>query len=304
MNALSILLVEDNPIHARLARAAVETADQSWRLTCVTTLGAACAMPAPPDLVLLDLTLPDSSGLETLARVRERFGGTPVVLLTASDDRAIEEQALAAGAQDFLGKDELTPRTLRRAIRYAVERHRVQQELLQLSTRDELTELYNRRGFFAAAERLTCTAERRQSGADRSFVVVYADMDGLKEINDTFGHAAGDQAIQEAAWVLRHAFRAADVIARLGGDEFAVLVADAGPECIPILLDRLATAQARKNGEAGRRFRISLSVGAASAATSTDASLDTLLAEADAAAYLRKSERRRSVIRAATGTAA
>src|SRR5205085_2491546 len=83
---LAILLVEDNPIHARLARAAVETAERSWRLTCATTLGAACAIPTPPDVVLLDLTLPDSRGLETLARVRERFGGTPVVLLTASDD--------------------------------------------------------------------------------------------------------------------------------------------------------------------------------------------------------------------------
>jgi diguanylate cyclase (GGDEF)-like protein len=304
VNALSILLVEDNPIHARLARAAVETADRSWQLTCVTTLGAACATAAPPDLVLLDLTLPDSRGIETLVRVRERFVGTPVVLLTASDDLAIEEQALAAGAQDFLGKDELTPRALRRVIRYAIERHRVQQELLQLSTRDELTELYNRRGFFAAAERLARVAERQQSGSGRSFIVVYADMDGLKQINDTFGHAAGDQAIQEAAWVLRHAFRAADTIARLGGDEFAVLVADAGPECIPTLLDRLATAQARKNGEAGRRFRISLSVGAASADASRDVSLDELLAEADAAAYLHKWERRRSGPRLTLGTTA
>jgi len=289
--SLSILLVEDNPIHARLARAAVETADRSWELTRVATLAEACAVEAAPGLVLLDLMLPDSLGLETLARVRARFGDVPVVLLTATDDPAIEEQALAAGAQDFLGKDELTPRALRRVIRYAVERHRAQQELLRLSTRDELTGLLNRRGFFAAAERLPCVWEREAGAEARPLVVLYADLDGLKQINDTWGHAAGDRAIQDAAWVLRHAFRAADVIARFGGDEFAVVAADAAPPCVPALLARIEMWQARRNAEPGREFPIALSVGAAFPEGADPASVGDLLAAADAAAYARKRER-------------
>ena len=138
---ITILLVEDDPVHARLAQAALEPAPDgsNWQLQHVETLAAACAFPEPPDLVLLDLTLPDSRGLDTLRRLRERFAFVPVVLLTGVDDEEIEASALSAGAQDFLGKDELTPRTLRRVVRYAMERHRAQLELLKLSTRDELT---------------------------------------------------------------------------------------------------------------------------------------------------------------------
>src|SRR5215208_88965 len=161
---LSILLVEDDPVHARLAEAALHPAPQGsdWRLTQVATLGEACAVAQTPDLILLD-----SRGLDTLRRLRERFAFVPVVLLTAVEDPEIEASALRAGAQDFLGKDELTPRTLRRVVRYAMERHGAQLDLLRLSTRDELTGLLNRRGFFMSAKPLARVAER----TGRAFVV-------------------------------------------------------------------------------------------------------------------------------------
>src|SRR5687767_14887073 len=135
---LSILLVEDDPVHAHLAQAALLPSSDGfdWELTHVETLAAACAVAQPPDLVLLDLTLPDARGLDTLRRLRERFAFVPVVLLTAAEDPEIESRAISAGAQDFLGKDELTARTLRRVVRYAMERHRAQLDLLKLSTRD------------------------------------------------------------------------------------------------------------------------------------------------------------------------
>ena len=121
--------------------------------------------------------------METLHRLRERFAFVPVVLLTAVEDPEIEASALRAGAQDFLGKDELTARTLRRVVRYAIERHRTQRDLVRLSTRDELTGLLNRRGFFMSAEPMARLAER----AGRPFVVFFADLDGLKAINDIHG---------------------------------------------------------------------------------------------------------------------
>ena len=234
---LSILLVEDDPIYARLVQAALRPAPEGcdWRFNHVVTLAAACAVSEPPDLILLDLTLPDARGFETLARVRERFAFVPVVLLTADEDPDIEERALRSGAQDFLGKDELTRRSLRRVVRYAMERHRTQVDLLRLSIRDELTGLYNRRGFFMTAEPLVRIAERD----GRSFLVFYADLDGLKNINDTLGHPAGDEAIRDATWVLNQTFRSADIVARLGGDEFVVLVADAPPDCMDVMLRRI-----------------------------------------------------------------
>ena len=288
---LSVLLVEDNALHARVVGAALAApiGGGSWDLRRVDSLAAAVAVTEPPDVILLDLTLPDGDGLDALARVRERFPAVPVVLLTATEDASVEAGAVEAGAQDLLGKDELTPRALRRVIRYAVERHRAQLELVRLSTRDELTGLYNRRGFFAAAEHQLRLAAR----GGRPLLLLYADLDGLKTVNDTLGHAAGDAAIQDAAWVLRHTFRAADIVARLGGDEFAVLVADANPEAAELVLARLASWQARLNAEPGRTFAISLSAGTASAAsTHADAgALESLLAAADAAAYEQKRAR-------------
>ncbi len=216
-------------------------ASSTWR-----RCGAACALTETPDLILLDLTLPDARGLDTLHRLRERFAFVPVVLLTAVEDPDIEATALKEGAQDFLGKDELTARTLRRVVRYAMERHHRQQDLMRLATRDELTGLFNRRGFLAAAEPLARAAER----ADRTFLVFFADLDGLNAINDTHGHQVGDEAIRDAAWILTHSFRSADLIARIGGDEFAIFAPDAPPETIEIMIRRVTKWQAERNARA------------------------------------------------------
>ena len=286
---LSILLVEDDPVHAHLVQAALQPSPPGWdwRLTHVGTLGAACALPEPPDLVLLDLSLPDARGLETLRRLRERFAFVPVVLLTAIEDPEIEASALSVGAQDFLGKDELTARTLRRVVRYAMERHRAQVDLVKLSTRDELTGLLNRRGFFMTAQPMARLAER----AGREFVVFFADLDGLKGINDLYGHSAGDEALRDAAWILTHTFRSADVVARIGGDEFAVLAPEATAETIDIMIRRVGKWQDERNREPGRPFGISLSVGGVAWTSSEPRTLDMLLSEADMAAYTAKRRR-------------
>ncbi|HEU4720087.1 MAG TPA: GGDEF domain-containing response regulator [Gemmatimonadaceae bacterium] len=286
---LSILLVEDDPVHAHLARAALQPSPDGcdWRLAHVDTLAAACAIAEPPDLVLLDLSLPDAHGIETLHRLRERFAFVPVVLLTAVEDPEIEASALRSGAQDFLGKDELTARTLRRVVRYSMERHRRQLDLLRLSTRDELTGLYNRRGFFMAAEPVARVAER----AKRSFLVFFADLDGLKAINDAHGHQAGDEAIRDAAWILSHTFRSADIVARIGGDEFAVLAPDAAPESIDVMLRRVAKWQDERNREPDRPFPVSLSLGGVAWTASEPRTLEMMLSEADMAAYTAKRRR-------------
>jgi diguanylate cyclase (GGDEF)-like protein len=283
---LNILLVEDDPVHAHLASAALQPPPEGcdWRLKHVETLAAACALTETPDLILLDLTLPDGRGLETLQRLRERFAFVPVVLLTAIEDPDIEATALQAGAQDFLGKDELTARTLRRVVRYSMERHRRQIDLMRLSTRDELTGLYNRRGFLAAAEPLARLAER----ANRTFLVFFADLDGLKAINDTRGHQVGDEAIRDAAWILTHSFRSADIVARIGGDEFAVLAPDASPESIDIMIRRVGKWQEERNAEPDRPYRVSLSVGGVAWTPSEPRTLEMMLSEADMAAYAAK----------------
>ncbi|PYP75837.1 MAG: hypothetical protein DMD35_20335 [Gemmatimonadetes bacterium] len=286
---LSILLVEDDPAQAHLAQAALQPAPdgRDWRVTHVSTLAAACALADTPDLVFLDLALPDACGLDTLRRFRERFAFVPVVLLNAAEDAELEASALGAGAQDSLGKDELTARTTRRVVRYVMERHRAQKELVRLSTRDELTGLLNRRGFFMSAQAVARVAER----AGRAFLVFLVDLDGLQEINDAHGRDTGDEAVRDAAWVLSHTFRSADILARIGGDQFAVLAPDAAPETIEIIVRRIVSWQEERNRQPERSFGVSLSVGGVAWTPSEPRTLDMMLSEADMAVYTAKRRR-------------
>ena len=112
-----------------------------------------------------------------------------------------------------------------RFIHYAIERHHLQKTIRDLSLTDELTRLYNRRGFLALAEQHL----REQKRNERDFVLILADLDDLKKINDNFGHPEGDFAIRKAAEALTSTFRKSDIIARIGGDEFAVLAMEAEP---------------------------------------------------------------------------
>jgi len=285
-STLHILLVEDDPDHIGLANSALQPAPAgwSWKLRHVETLEAACALTETPDLILLDLTLPDAQGLEALHRLRERFAFVPVVLLTEDEGADIEAAALQAGAQDFIGKDELTARTLRRVVRYSMERHHQQQDLDRLATRDEITGLFNRRGFLNAAEPLARSAER----GDRTFLVFVVDLEGLNEINETHGRQVGDAAIYDAAWVLTHSFRSADIIGRIGPTEFAVLAPDAPPEALEIMIRRVGKWQSERNARPDQPYQISLAVGGVAWTPSEPRTLEMMLSEADMAAYAAK----------------
>lgn len=171
-------------------------------------------------------------------------------------------------------------------------------DLEKLSTRDELTQLYNRRGFMMLAEQELKSAYRSK----RKLVVFFADMNGMKEINDKLGHEMGDRALCDTANVLRTTFREADLMARLGGDEFVVLAVDATPDNIAALTARLRRNLEELNAEPGRPFRISLSIGASIYDPERAKSVEALLAEADAVMYEQKKGRRPSGLHVAVRT--
>jgi diguanylate cyclase (GGDEF)-like protein len=168
------------------------------------------------------------------------------------------------------------------------ERKHLEEALRSLSLTDELTGLYNRRGFSTLAERHLSLARRK--GQD--LLLVLADIDGLKPINDTFGHHAGDQVVIDAANVLRGTYRRVDIIARIGGDEFTAFPIEAGPESSEILMNRLQENIAKHNERYTRPFRLSMSVGIGRINPADCPNVQRLLAEADRELYRRKRDRK------------
>jgi diguanylate cyclase (GGDEF)-like protein/PAS domain S-box-containing protein len=168
------------------------------------------------------------------------------------------------------------------------ERKHLEEALRSLSLTDELTGLYNRRGFSTLAERHLSLARRK--GQD--LLLVLADIDGLKPINDTFGHAAGDQVVIDAATVLKGTYRRVDIIARIGGDEFTAFPVEAGPDSADILMNRLQENIAKHNARYTRPFRLSMSVGIGRINPADCPNVQRLLAEADRELYRRKRDRK------------
>jgi diguanylate cyclase (GGDEF)-like protein/PAS domain S-box-containing protein len=163
-------------------------------------------------------------------------------------------------------------------------RKEAEETLRTMSIVDDLTGLYNRRGFTTLAEQQLRVAERTGNG----IVLLFADVDGLKKINDTLGHKSGDEAIVEAANVLQKVFREMDIIARMGGDEFAVFAPEASLDYTAIIRHRLQDQLAGHNSYAGRDYTLSLSVGMIYYDPSTPSSLDELISRADTLMYEQK----------------
>jgi diguanylate cyclase (GGDEF)-like protein/PAS domain S-box-containing protein len=161
------------------------------------------------------------------------------------------------------------------------ERKRLEEQLHRMSIIDELTGLYNRRGFFAFAHQQLKLAERTGEG----MLLFFADLDRMKWINDNHGHREGDRALVETAEVLRETFRETDILARMGGDEFAILAVGASRQIRELLTQRLQQSLDNRNAAQGRAYALSLSVGIAAFVAGGASSLDDLMADADRAMY-------------------
>jgi diguanylate cyclase (GGDEF)-like protein len=239
-------------------------------------------------VVLLDLSVCREPWPEALARMHVMWPQVPVILLTATQDESVATQAVKRGAQDYLVKGKLTEDMLERSIRYAIERQRLLSELRNLSLVDELTGLYNRRGFMTLADQQMKVAER----AKAPMLLLFADLDDFKSINDRWGHGVGDRALRDAAALLAETFRQSDIVARLGGDEFAVLLVGAPAGAESVVEGNLDAALDRFNARSQAPYRLSLSVGTAQHTAESPCRLHALLAEADRAMYAAKRAKR------------
>jgi diguanylate cyclase (GGDEF)-like protein len=284
---IGVLVVEDNPGDARLIREMLAEADQdSFQVEHVSQLSAGLERLAHPGIkiVLLDLSLPDSHGLDTFTQLHIHALDIPVIILTGLDDETLGQIAVREGAQDYLVKGQVTSPALVRAIRFAMERQQLVVELNTKSLVDPLTNLYNRRAFFALADRQIRIADRSQRG----LLTLFIDIDNFKQINDSLGHQAGDKVLQEVANVLRDTFRHSDILARMGGDEFAILAIELDHKDSETVTGRLRQNLKNRMGRKSGLPQPSLSIGIARYDPTQPCSVDELLGLADARMYAEK----------------
>jgi diguanylate cyclase (GGDEF)-like protein len=288
---IQVLLVEDNPGDARLVREMLREVDAAeFELIHVATVREAVETLTGDtpgiDAVLLDLSLPDESGLNTLRRVVEATSTAVVVVMTGAGDEELGLSAMREGAQDYLVKGQVNGQTLRRALRFAIGR---QSKLQSLSHKDDLTDLNNRRGFLILAEQQIKLARRQRT----PFLLLFLDLDQLKHINDTLGHAEGNRALVEAADLLRGCFRQSDILARFGGDEFAALALSADGSDDVSVRARISAALDKINARPDRAYPLGFSMGILACAPTESGTVESLLERADALMYREKRHKRR-----------
>jgi len=290
---IKILIIEDNPADARLIREQLKDLPSfafSWRCAESLAAGIAALAANPVDVVLLDLSLPDSRGIETLHRVVAGYPQVPVVVITGQDDEGLAVQAVQEGAQDYLIKGQPDQTLLSRSLRYAIERKRSEGRLIYLATHDALTELPNRTLFLDRLSQALQRAARRRHANDPKWMVsvFMLDLNDFKWINDTLGHRQGDSVLRTVGQRFKNCVRQADTVARFGGDEFTfVLEGVGGIEDCEIVARKIHATLLQPVELEGNSYNVMASIGI-SIFPEDGEDGETLLKNADAAMYRAK----------------
>ncbi|MFW6264471.1 MAG: GGDEF domain-containing protein [Bacillota bacterium] len=234
------------------------------------------------DIVLLDIGLADLDNMTLIDILQEDYNiQAPIIILTDFQDEEFAIKVVRAGVQDYIVKGEMSASRLAQAIKYAIERHKILKEVKKNSLLDELTGLYNRKGFFNLAEQEVKRALRLKN----DFLLFYTDIDRLKRINDLYGHFEGDKVIKDIAEMLRNTFRQSDIICRIGGDEFVVLALDSSLDSIKAVRKRMENSLVKYNNENNKPYNIFVSMGVTVFSAENPLTITELINQADRKMY-------------------
>lgn len=285
-NEVNVLILEDSKLAAMRLQCLLESvahASYSVRVCHQPEDALAEVCAGWPSICLVDYYLQGDTAEGFLQQLQGYDNAPPVVVLTAAEDVAIDQQVMRAGAMDFLLKHELSSAALERSIRYVTHHAERQRQLRASAERDALTGIYNRAGL----RRLLDSFVRQAKTQIPEFAIAYIDFDGFKKVNDSFGHAVGDRLLAAAAkridgCVERLALPG--LVARAGGDEFVVVLKAVSSEAAQQLVENVFDALAKPfllNDEA---YGLSVSVGLA-ASTDSDHDPESIMRKADTAMY-------------------
>ena len=295
---IKILLIEDNPDTKLLLQDELlsDNGNIEYSLQCVERLSMGIEYinnNEGLDVILLDLLLPDSQGMDTLSRIQSVTQDIPVIVLSNHDDESFAVKTVQMGAQDYLVKERVDRNVLARAIRYAIERHQMikkleqaQGELQKIARYDSLTGLSNRNFFYEQLDNLIERVRRE----NKLMAVMFLDLDNFKPVNDEHGHSVGDLLLQSVAKRITSCLRKNDIAARLGGDEFIIAYDTSGnEESLAIAAQRIIEVISDVYILSGQELKISASIGV-SVYPKDGVDMDVLIKNADTAMYSTKED--------------
>jgi two-component system cell cycle response regulator len=290
---LEVLVVDDSPVSRKIFEQLLPTDQYSVSYACNGAHALQIFREKPPSIVITDWVMPDFSGLEVCRRIREDRpeSYTYVIVMTGNKEEDAVLRAMEAGADDFLIKP-FNPNEMLARVgvgRRIIELHRKLEdksaELEEVASTDVLTGLPNRRA-------IEEWANRQLRGAKRHgfpIWVVLGDLDSFKEINDTFGHEAGDTVLRTFADTLRKLTRISDMCGRLGGDEFLIVISHVSATNIEVAINRFRELFGSLSFPfAGQSVSISATFGIAGSDSGNIQDFDALVRKADEMLYQAK----------------
>jgi two-component system, cell cycle response regulator len=298
-----ILVVDDNPDNVEIIATRLRFRGYDMQEASDGYQALELVQNSPPDLILLDVMLPDIDGYEISRRIKgdESLPYIPIILVTARDSTQDKVMGLDAGADDYLTKPinfpelEARVRSMLRIKRLQDELEEKNRELERLSISDGLTGLFNHRHIHGL---LNEEFERVQRTGDK-LTVAMLDLDHFKTINDTHGHQAGDRVLEQLADILRHTAREIDRLGRYGGEEFMALLPETGIEDGAVFVERVRREVARRAFDIGdgNTLKMTISAGVATFPDERINSPETLVRLADEALYAAKTGGRDRIVR-------
>ncbi len=294
---MHFLMAEDNPADAELFSEMLEIAfNGKQHIHCVDRFEKIIDALSKNtfDALILDMNLPDKSGIKNVSQLVETHPTLPIIVLTGQKDMELAVDSLHEGAQDYLPKNIVNPDLLARSLRYACERKQIEIQLREalnqaatqnsqletIAKYDNLTGLPNRAYFNDAAKHMLNRASRSHSICS----LLYFDLDNFKRVNDTYGHFIGDELLRQVAKRLSLVVRTSDILARIGGDEFVILTDMLStPDEVYPLVKRINQSFSQPFNLEQREIISSPSIGVAYFPDAAD--LDELIKQADRAMY-------------------
>lgn len=305
---IKILLVEDNHDHAFLIKRALEKNSPYYFVKTVPDVEK-CLDEVQKEkfsIIISDYKLQGSTGLKLMSELKERKIELPIIMLTGSGNEEIAVRAMKEGAYDYVIKEPDYLRTIHLVVKKALERHRdklekerlesdlikkaleleeANKKLAVLSITDGLTEIYNYR-YLTEVLGTECERAKRTKNFLSCFII---DVDFFKNVNDQFGHPAGDYILQQLSKIFMTNLRRIDTVGRYGGDEFIFILPDTTAVGAEIVADKLRRlVENRIFIFEGQSIKITISIGISTFAGKRNLTKELLIKSADEALYMAK----------------